>query len=443
MSGYDYDDTNSKAQQDEQEVLRRFLYLFLVAVGVFSLGRMHGYSGVRGAQDMYTQDSAGVGSTMYAATAVESKVELGRLKQSNILDNGVKDTICNRRLPFDLSDTTTWPTPQSPTPLYENTNDKGAVLIKKDGGFGGFATHISCFFHAYDVAFDNKSDLHITKDATWIWQMIFPMFLGPFDVVDKNEESRKLMEDILGITIVESENDAKLEGKEVIITAANGLYWSRTQGLTSTQIRDHRNSILRKLFRHPSDRGDEDENACSAINSLVGKKKNENLVDSKYSVVYLSPKGVRSYLGKLNDSTGHDHSATLDMTPDYVKSILQPLDMLQSDIFIIENGEVDEEVDERLFNDADLSAVMQKVPDEVRHVGSSVYLSVLADVFIGNPVDHLSLWIARMRFALGKKNTFVFTEKKTVDGEDKWVSYVNEENYLELYDRTKLGQWMA
>ena len=173
------------------------------------------------------------------------------------------------------------------------------------------------------------------------------------------------------------------------------------------------------------------------------KKKNENLVDSKYSVVYLSPKGVRSYLGKLNDSTGHDHSATLDMTPDYVKSILQPLDMLQSDIFIIENGEVDEEVDERLFNDADLSAVMQKVPDEVRHVGSSVYLSVLADVFIGNPVDHLSLWIARMRFALGKKNTFVFTEKKTVDGEDKWVSYVNEENYLELYDRTKLGQWMA
>lgn len=273
--------------------------------------------------------------------------------------------------------------------------------------------------------------------------MIFPMFLGPFDVVDKNEESRKLMEDILGITIVESENDAKLEGKEVIITAANGLYWSRTQGLTSTQIRDHRNSILRKLFRYPSDRGDEDENACSAINSLVGKKKNENLVDSKYSVVYLSPKGVRSYLGKLNDSTGHDHSATLDMTPDYVKSILQPLDMLQSDIFIIENGEVDEEVDERLFNDADLSAVMQKVPDEVRHVGSSVYLSVLADVFIGNPVDHLSLWIARMRFALGKKNTFVFTEKKSVDGEDKWVSYVNEENYLELYDRTKLGQWMA
>lgn len=102
MSGYDYDDKNSKAQQDEQEVLRRFLYLFLVAVGVFSLGRMHGYSGVRGAQDMYTQDSAGVGSTMYAATAVESKVELGRLKQSNILDNGVKDTICNRKAALRL-----------------------------------------------------------------------------------------------------------------------------------------------------------------------------------------------------------------------------------------------------------------------------------------------------------------------------------------------------
>ena len=75
-----------------------------------------------------------------------------------------------------------------------------------------------------------------------------------------------------------------------------------------------------------------------------------------------------------------------------------------------------------------------------RPTAGYVYLAVLADVYIGNPVDQLSLWIARMRYALGIKNTFVLTEKQG----DNWVSYVNDDTYLELYDANRLGTpWIA
>ena len=121
--------------------------------------------------------------------------------------------------------------------------------------------------------------------------------------------------------------------------------------------------------------------------------------------------------------------------------------MLKSYIYPIATGDydtLDTSVSQRvqaLINDYVLGDLI-KLPKQNRHLGSVLYFAVMADVYIGNPVDHNSMWIARMRCALGMASkTFILTKSALIDYKKQWVSYLNEENYLELYDREKLGLW--
>ena len=91
---------------------------------------------------------------------------------------------------------------------------------------------------------------------------------------------------------------------------------------------------------------------------------------------------------------------------------------------------------DKLMADPELKG--QMAPYESDEAGN-FYLGVLADVFIGDVVNHTCLWIARMRFALGLENTFVFTKK---EGND-WASVLSKDDYLLLYDAKKLGLWMG
>jgi hypothetical protein len=182
-----------------------------------------------------------------------------------------------------------------------------------------------------------------------------------------------------------------------------------------------------------------DDDVCSLIQSEGPSK--------KYTVVHLSDEKTNSLLSELNRLTGLDHSAAVEMSPEYVKAFLTPLEMLNSDIYPIATGEyeaLDTSVADRVLAlvEDDVLGSLIRLPKEGRHMASVLYFAVLADVYIGNPVDHNSMWIARMRCALGLcSNTFILTKRSLFDWKVEWVSYVNETNYLELYDREKLGLW--
>jgi len=116
-----------------------------------------------------------------------------------------------------------------------------------------------------------------------------------------------------------------------------------------------------------------------------------------------------------------------------------------------DSANADQEAHKQIGEDPDLAKwiryekghlnYINKTPGSTwnRSVASYIYLAVLADVYIGNPVDQLSLWIARMRYSLGIKNSYVLTEKKG----DNWVSFIDDETYLVLYDSSKLATpWM-
>ena len=115
--------------------------------------------------------------------------------------------------------------------------------------------------------------------------------------------------------------------------------------------------------------------------------------------------------------------------------------MLGHDIYPINAGSsIDNEVHAQLAKDSDLVSHLKCVGDEqYNHLGGNIYLSALVDVYIGNPIDQMSLWVARMRYALGMNNTYIFMEEQSMD---HWVSYMNDDSYLDLYD-AQLGPWMG
>jgi hypothetical protein len=348
--------------------------------------------------------------------------------------------LCLRKLPFDLFDRNTWPTPYTPSYFEsEPTESKEAILLKNDEYTDDGSLRIRSFnefFESLDLAYDKKCPVYITKDANWLWKALLPPFFGPN--VEKNDEFWTKMQSILGVTIVNDQSDSRLDGKKLqIVAPKKDFQYTGSDTLTAEQIRNRRETIFRNLFQQSR------EGVCTTI-ALCGFNYTPDRGQSKYIVIELSPNWSKGWQAQFNEVTGRDHTAAYQMTPEYVKSILKPLNLHAKSLILIgDHSETDDEEIKRIVNDPELSIFkVAKELDDYQDC-DNLHLAVMADAYIADPTSHWSLWIARMRYALGLQNTFVLTEKRMVDGEERWVSYVDDENYLELYDKKHLGPWMG
>jgi len=373
------------------------------------------------------------------------------------LVTGAEKLVCHRELPFSLFEVSSWPTPStSLTETARENYDGKVILIKNADPFGNLGCQLNSFFHAYDVAYDMGYPLYLTRDS-WAFDAILPLFFGPPDAVHQDDRFWNTIQAILGVRIVKDEGafhsmgllQVHAEGTVYNLNVNNskfvsgyqnpqGFFYHSSKNLDATKIRNHRNSMLRKLFRYPAHLGMED--VCSALESMRGT------TTDKYTVVHVASPERKSHLPELNENTGRDHGAASSMHPEYVETILTQLDMLEHDVYLLDGDvtNVDDDVHRRFAN-ANTAATRKfklvDIPQHYKHnVGIRVYLAVLADAYLGNPVDQTSLWIARMRYALGMKNTYILTHKEG----DRWVSYLDDESYLDLYDIKKLGiPWMG
>ena len=123
--------------------------------------------------------------------------------------------------------------------------------------------------------------------------------------------------------------------------------------------------------------------------------------------------------------TGCDPRAALEMTPDYVKSVLGPLGMMDEPLVAIWDGQ-DRLPLARLMADDEISKILRLVPASAAWVGGDITLGVMADVFIGNPASTFSLFIARSRIALGKDNNYIFRARDD-DAEGGWRTSCGDE----------------
>jgi len=435
-SSYDEDKKHKYRQQIIKERTTKFLVgvlaLIIIAV-VMSQSSMSNVASLRSGTQQNEVSPPAMDSLAKVNPVSSSRIDPNGSEKITI-EKGPDNFICGRKLPFNLSVRKKWPTPFMPS-LRSNAlpaaGNNEVVLLKKDAPFGSLGSQLNSFFHAYDYAYDTKRSLWVTQDS-WVLDTLFPLFFGPSSAVEKNNELWAAIQETLGVKIVENADALNSMGmKDVKYPSPSTLFDYVSENLESKKVRNHRGTILRKLFKYPSHYGT--ENVCSAIASILGAEK-----EKIYTVVHIVEPNQKNHLPKLdqNNKTKRDYTAAIEMSPEYVKSILKPLGMLQHDIYLIDSSDtIDNEAHEQLAKDPDLT--LKKLAAEY---GSKIYLAVLADVYLGNPVDQICLWIARMRFALGMKNTYIFTEKQG----DQWVSYLNDDSYLDLYDSEKLGiPWMG
>lgn len=462
VSSYDEDKRN-KYRQQARERTRRYLAwgALLAFVGLAAVG-WSSRSSSSSSSEQGGEASAGIRGEGAAAAVVDPPpppavavpppppappkktapvcgYEKSQAKKFSVADRGPGNTVCGREVPVNLSEFDKWPTPHraglADVPP-DSLDKKEYTLLNRANTFGNLGAQLNSFFHAYDLAHNEERPLRVTQDS-WALDTLFRLFFGPESALEKDSKLWLTIQAALGVKVIKSEAAETEEGWSAPQNnPPNKLFYVRPTGadVTATKIRDHRNTILRKLLQYPAWLGENNSGVCSAVEKA----------GEKYTVIHVASADDAAYLGKFNAATKRDHSAALAMSPEYAKSILSHSvdDALWKDVYLIDGStwsiaSKDSEEHARMAKDPDIAGRLRQTDADVAGcMGANVYLAVLADVYLGSPVSHLSLWIARMRFALGKKNTFVMMEKR--DGQ--WVSYLDD-GYLDLYQN--LGPWMG
>lgn len=183
---------------------------------------------------------------------------------------------------------------------------------------------------------------------------------------------------------------------------------------------------IRTLYQHYNTGEGTDHNngqakdMCSGIKLLLGRD-DEGLSSTLYTAIHLRNM-PRRHLTRVSQSTGCDPDAGIDMPPDYVKSILGPLDMLHHPIVVISDY-TNRNMLKRLLNDPVIGSMIRPVPKWAHWIGGDITIATMATVFIGNPASTFSGFIGQSRVALGFANTYLFMAR---DGQGEWQSVCDD-----------------
>ena len=265
------------------------------------------------------------------------------------------------------------------------------IMTGYDTNGGRTGNHLRAFLHAVQYARDRNLKLRIERNS-WAMDVISSMFMV--------REGRVLdwighMEEVLCIKVFQTGNRSGRRNRMPGLPLSQKRmfdYISHAPVETKVATDLH---TLRKLFQSYNTGDGTNQyyhgvrDMCSGIDSIFGKDERSVV---KYSAIhhrYLEGWPGQRILGKVARVTGCDPLAALDMTPEYIKSILGPLDMLQHPIVKITDYQNIDGL-HRLMNDTDIGPLIRLVPNEARWYGGDTTLGVMADVFIGNPASKIS-----------------------------------------------------
>ena len=281
------------------------------------------------------------------------------------------------------------------------------------------------FLHAIQAARENNLQLGIMANA-WPIHLITSKW---FAIEDDTWATQ--FEEAFCVKIFPAAFDPAQEGWNVLHADTKKLLHYGTHTLAPLgEYKADQERDIRTLFRHINrgqghDRRNKPvKDMCSGIISLFGEE--EERSSAIYSVIH-----SRSFASEGNGK-GHDPGPTLmrallqrsgvdphgalELRPDYIKSILEPLGMLDYPIAFITDGQ-DPQILERLMADPDIGPMIQMVPEEASWLGGDITLAVMSNVFIGNPASTFSSFIAKSRLALGFGHNYLFRAK---DENDQW-----------------------
>lgn len=177
------------------------------------------------------------------------------------------------------------------------------------------------------------------------------------------------------------------------------------------------------------------QNMCSVIDTIFGdgaEYDNQSSSTIQYSVIH-SRSEVGNSLKAVARRSGTDPMASMIMEPEYIKSILRPLNMLSSPIVYIGDKKTNPDILDRLLHDEEIGPyiITSLVPQDeddgssssiISWVGGDITLGTMATVFIGNPGSTFSIFIAKSRLALGFGSHTTYLFRKWEDSSGEWIN---------------------
>jgi len=345
--------------------------------------------------------------------------------------------------------------------------DTSILLLHEIKTFGRTGNNLIEFLHALQYARDNDLLLVVTSGC-WVPHLLTNMWLSiRIDNPDIEKQSplrieamehwTTLLEQLFCIKIITTSGtvtDVQIDKlvlqlseqyKNVIQMSTKELFLMfRTNANYPTildEYIDYQCFILRALFRYYNTgsgvnmRNKPVKDMCSVIDATFGGRTTTTATSSSstttstaaaiYSVIHSrsleGEPGIR-LLEKISRRSKCDPLGALLMEPDYIKSILQPLGMLNHPILFITDHQ-NPSIYNKLLADPIIGPYVQLIPEDSSWVGGDITVAIMANVFIGNPASTFSGFIAKSRVALGyDSSTTVMFRAKDNNASGKWIT---------------------
>jgi len=291
------------------------------------------------------------------------------------------------------------------------------LILEGLNTFGRTGNNLIELLHAFQYGRDHDAVVAI-QHGSWATHMVPKMWMA---VQDGDIHSWiKFFERTFCVKIF-YDNDDMSRYKKIIPMETRDLFMYRG-GRNLGEYVEFQGHMIRNLWRSYNTgigldmRQKPVGNMCSVIDAMFGNERESVVYSVIHSRALEGDPGLRlmEYIAR---KSGCDPVAALDMEPEYVKAILEPLGMLEHPILFITDNQRPE-VLEKLLEDPEIGPNIRLIPDEASWVGGDITLAVMANVFIGNPASSFSGFIAKSRVSLGYDSNYMFWGKND-DGE--WV----------------------
>lgn len=284
------------------------------------------------------------------------------------------------------------------------------LLIEGVETFGRTGNNLIEFLHALERAQNEGMTVGIMIDS-WVVPVITTMWMA----IQNNDMDgwRQHMERTFCIKMLSQDDLSNYTN--IIHMETRELFMYKTRQSLPDYV-EFQTYHIRNLFRNYNTgvgmdiRHRDVNDMCTGINGLFGPDK---LSSQIYSVIHsrnLEGYAGHELLGRVAKNSGCDPEAALNMEPEYIKAILEPIGMLNHPIVFLTDHQRPE-ILERLRADKDIGPLIHLVPDEASWVGGDITLGIMANAFIGNPASTFSGFIAKSRLALGLKGNYLFRAK--------------------------------
>ncbi|KAL7538355.1 hypothetical protein ACHAXR_009242 [Thalassiosira sp. AJA248-18] len=350
--------------------------------------------------------------------------------------------VCDRKapVPYDKDQDMEILQKYGACPLLNQSPEKTTVLVLEGmEKFGRTGNNLIELLHSFQYGKDHDVLVAI-EQGSWATHLILHMWMAIEDNTDMDAWVH-FVERALCVKIFAHQEELR-QYKKTIRMDTRELFMYQPIDHDQNMYVEFQGHLIRTLWRSYNKgvgynmRHQRVKDMCSVLDTMFGNDKKEVVYSVIHSRSLLGEAGKetgKQLLARISENVGCDPVAALNMEPEYIKAILQPLGMLDKPILFITDHQRPE-ILEKLQLDPDIGPNIHLIPKEVSWVGKDIpkeaswiggdmTVAVMANVFIGNPASTFSGFIAKSRVALGYDTNYLFRKKNEYG---RWIDVCDE-----------------